>query len=623
MRRRWVRVGLAICAAALVVGTAAPAFGDDGPPSTSEPSTTEPATTTVPDTTTTTTVAPATTAPETAAPETAAPETTAPDESVTVLAPSLTVTPSTGLLYVQSVTLSGSGFTPNVFVGWAECRNNHSGDAGDCDVTHTGSTLTDGAGAFSAPFTVRRMLHTANGDVDCAAAPGTCNVGSAKISDHSEGAGMALTFDPSAPIPPPPVVTVTPNTGLLYFQSVTVAGSGFTPGATVGWAECKNNQSGDAADCDTGHSGFATTDGSGAFSSTFTVRRILHTGNGDVDCAAAPETCRLGAADLSDYSVGGGMALTFDPDAPIPPPPTLTVAPDTDLVDGQSVTVTGGDFPPNTLVVMSQCTTATQPAGFCGFIDGSATTDADGAFTTTFNVRRAVYDFGVFPVAGVVDCASAPQLCSIIAFTGDRDWIAVQGLDFDPSAPITVPDATVSPQTELTDGAEVHVHATGFAAGERVLVQQCVAGAPALSASCADNVGPAVNADGSGAIDTTVEVHTALPHSDGAFILGDVTSANSTVAVIDGAGSCADAFGTCVIRVRSLDDLLARADVPLGFGPTGVATPPVEPSVDLPPTRTLAFTGAGAATVPAAALGFGLLLVGGALLLLARRRAVA
>src|SRR6185312_10810299 len=123
----------------------------------------------------------------------------------TVLAPALTVTPSTGLLYVQSVSLAGSGFTPNVAVGWAECRNNHSGDAADCDTGHSGFATTDGTGAFSASFTVRRMLHTANGDVDCAAAPGTCNIGSAKISDYSEGAGAPLTFDPSAPIPPPPV----------------------------------------------------------------------------------------------------------------------------------------------------------------------------------------------------------------------------------------------------------------------------------------------------------------------------------------------------------------------------------------------------------------------------------
>ncbi|HEY3669522.1 MAG TPA: neocarzinostatin apoprotein domain-containing protein [Acidimicrobiia bacterium] len=607
-----MRVGLAACVATLVVCTAAPAFGDDGPQSTSEPSTTEPVTTTMPEgsttTTTTTTATTATTAPD---PQVPTADTFTPDESATVLAPSLTVTPSTGLLYVQSVNLAGSGFTANVAVGWAQCKNNQSGEAADCDTAHTGSAFTDGFGAFSSSFTARRMLHTANGDVDCAAAPGTCNIGSAKISDYSEHAGMSLTFDPNAPVPPPPVVTVTPNTGLLYLQSVTVAGSGFTPNTGVGWAECKNNQSGDAADCDTQHSGFATTDDSGAFSASFTARRILHTLNGDVDCAAAPGTCNIGAANLSDYSEGGGMALTFDPNAPIPPPPTLTVTPDTDLVDGQPVTVTGGDYPPNSLVVMSQCATATQPAGFCGFIYGSATTDANGAFTTTFNAHRAVYDFNAFPVASVVDCAGAPQLCSIVAFTGDRDWIASRALDFDPAAPISVPDVTVSPQTELTDGAMVHVHSTGFAAGERVLVQQCVADAPVLSTSCADNVGPSVEADGSGAIDTTVEVHRDLPQSDGAFIL-DVGREAGPV-------SCADAFGTCVIRARSLDDLLVVADVPIGFGPTPMPGP-TEPPVDLP-TRTLAFTGAGASTVPTAGLGFALLLVGGVLLLLARRRA--
>jgi hypothetical protein len=225
-----------------------------------------------------------------------------------------------------------------------------------------------------------------------------------------------------------------------------------------------------------------------------------------------------------------------------------------------------------------------------------------------------VYDFTEFPAA-VVDCASAPQLCSIIAFTPDREAIASHAVDFDPSAPIPLPDVSVSPQTDLPDGGVVHVHATGFAAGERLLVQQCVADAPVLSTACNQNAGPTFQADGTGTLDTSFVVHRDLPASDGAFVLAD------------GPDNCADAFGTCVIRVRSLDFPLAVADVPLGFDPTAVAsppgptTPPVDPSVDSPPTRALAFTGAGAATVPAAALGFGLLLVGGALLLLTRRRA--
>ena len=70
------------------------------------------------------------------------------DAPVALADPSLTVTPSTDLVHLQSVTISGSGFTPNVPVGFAECKNNNSGDAGDCDTTHTGFANADGSGAF-------------------------------------------------------------------------------------------------------------------------------------------------------------------------------------------------------------------------------------------------------------------------------------------------------------------------------------------------------------------------------------------------------------------------------------------------------------------------------------------
>ena len=151
--------------------------------------------------------------PDTTPPDTTAPDTTEPatdgrrrrirrpptrtrappaadaDTPTALVNPVVTVTPSTDLAHLQTVTVSGTGFTPNVNVGLAECHNTDSGDANDCDTTHTGFAPTDASGAFSAPFTVRRILHTPNGDVDCAAAPGTCNIGAAKITDYDEHAG--------------------------------------------------------------------------------------------------------------------------------------------------------------------------------------------------------------------------------------------------------------------------------------------------------------------------------------------------------------------------------------------------------------------------------------------------
>lgn len=838
MRSRGLRVGLAMVVVALVLGVTVPAFADDAPPSTTEPTTTEPTTTPTTSPVPSDTLAPDTTTPDTTTPDTTAPAATAPaaDVPVALANPAVTVTPSTGLVHLQSVSISGTGFTPNVSVGFAECKNNSSGDADDCDISHTGSASTDGSGAFSAAFVARRILHTPNGDVDCAAAPGTCNIGAAKITDYAEHGGAPLTFDPDAPLPPPatllagptsglvegdsvalfgggfvansPVaivqcsqpttascqsiasasadgnggfitlvqvhrvvatppfgatdcadapgtcqvravsltdydreahvlldfdpngplpsgqVTVSPGTGLVNFQSVTLAGSGFPAGSFVQIVACTSDAT-SYEDCSNSSGGFAPISPGGTFSTPFTVRRILHTEGGDIDCASAPGACSLvSTAYGAPVPVVVATAISFDASVPPPPPPTIAVTPSADLVQGQSVTVTGANFAPNSNVVLSECRSDVAVPGYCLLIAGFANSDANGAFTTTFTVHRGVLDVATFPPA-VVDCASGPQLCSITAFSDDGEDRASQAIDFDPSVALPAPDATVTPQFGLADRAVVGVHGGGFEPGERVRVSQCPAGAP-LGGSCDASFGPLhfLVADANGEIQTSLRVHRELTTNDGGVIIFGTTG-------------CAGSVGACVIRVQSVDDPLVHTDLPLGFDPTAVAPPPVltanpagpftdgqqvevhgsgytpdavlglaecragvEPgggTCDSGPdglfsefradsdgtftrtvtihtevqgtdgpidcsasgscvlfaanrtdygveraevpiafaagagvevraaaqTRALAFTGAGGATLPTAVIGFGLLLVGGALVLLARKRAVA
>ena len=81
----------------------------------------------------------------------------------------------------------------------------------------------------------------------------------------------------ASPAPPAvqlsPTLTATPSTGLVNHQTVSLAGSGFSPGAGVGWAQCKNGSSGQE-DCDINYTGFAATDATGAFERV--VRRAPH-----------------------------------------------------------------------------------------------------------------------------------------------------------------------------------------------------------------------------------------------------------------------------------------------------------------------------------------------------------
>src|SRR5439155_2916746 len=151
---------------------------------------------------------------------------------------------------------------------------------------------------------------------------------------------------------------VTPSTDLVNHQTVTVAGSGFSPSVAIGWAECKNGGSGQN-DCDLNNVGYSTTDATGVFSASYTVHRIMHTANGDADCASAPEACTIGAAKISDYSESAGTPISFDPSIPLPPPPTLLAGPTTNLVEGESVALFGGGFVPNGIVYLVECTDPT------------------------------------------------------------------------------------------------------------------------------------------------------------------------------------------------------------------------------------------------------------------------
>ena len=93
---------------------------------------------------------------------------------------------------------------------------------------------------------------------------------------------------------------------------------------------------------------------------------------------------------------------------------TLVVAPSTDLVDRQMVTVTGERFGPSTSFGVAQCDPSVGPSGGIDACDLSTarttTTDSDGRVQLTMIVRR------IITVQGrEVDCALEP--CTVGAAT--------------------------------------------------------------------------------------------------------------------------------------------------------------------------------------------------------------
>jgi hypothetical protein len=377
-------------------------------------------------------------------------------------------------------------------------------------------------------------------------------------SDYDSAADVFLDFDPNGPLPTA-AVTVTPDTDLLNFQSVTVAGTGFTPSSGVQAVQCKTGAT-SYQDC-IQFGGFALTSPTGAFSLQLSVRRVLHLVGGDFDCASAADACSLVSASYGSFPVIVATPVSFDDSVPPPPPPAISVTPDTDLVRGQQVTVTGSNFPPNAFVQLSECLTGADQLGYCSYGGGAGTqADGSGSFTATLAVKRGVLDFTNYPPS-VIDCASAPQKCSVNAFSYEGGDSASAPIDFDASVPIVVPTVSVSPQFGLADRALVHVHSSGFAPGEQVIVSQCDSDAPTFGGSCSDGPLTILTADADGVVDTTMRVHRILTYYGGIVIIADTAN-------------CAEAVGECVMRVQSIEDPLAVKDVPLGFDPTAVAPPP-------------------------------------------------
>ena len=145
-------------------------------------------------------------------------------------------------------------------------------------------------------------------------------------------------------------MSVTPSTDLVHNQVVTVAGSGFTPNTDIGMAQCEAESvpvAVGAASCDLSNSTYTRADAAGAWSTSFTARRVIHNSYETVDCSTEPGACIIAAASIANYAESANVAVAFDPTVAPPLPPVLTLTPSTDLVHNQSVTLTGSGFGPH------------------------------------------------------------------------------------------------------------------------------------------------------------------------------------------------------------------------------------------------------------------------------------
>jgi Neocarzinostatin family len=205
--------------------------------------------------------------------------------TASAVTPTVTVTPSVGLVNGESVTVNGSGWQPSSVVSVYECVL-VSGDDVECVTSQP--VGTDPAGDFAIPYTVVRMIH----GIDCQAAGGCAIV--AFTSPSTTISAAAITFvDPAKP----DVVIRRRSDGKLFFDNIytstpTPYGHTIAPGGTWTFAVLVQNDGGAPGDftvtADSVAAPFSIEYASGYFNLTSSV-----TGGGVRVSAVAPNTFRV------------------------------------------------------------------------------------------------------------------------------------------------------------------------------------------------------------------------------------------------------------------------------------------------------------------------------------------
>jgi hypothetical protein len=179
----------------------------------------------------------------------------------------------------------------------------------------------------------------------------------------------------------------------------------------------------------------AVADPSGAFGAQFSVA-------GDeppMEDSTVAMTAE-GAVMVEEYDADFDVTNIWQPNTVYEP--FVGVQPDTDLSDGQSVTVFGDGFPPGDLQLIQCLDTALEGDCDVGTLQGPATMSGEG-FQLEFSVSRYIST----PNSSWVDCGADPGRCVIVAFHGNGEVSAKAPISFLPPLDLTLwvsPTVTVN-----------------------------------------------------------------------------------------------------------------------------------------------------------------------------------
>jgi hypothetical protein len=338
--------------------------------------------------------------------------------------------PATALLDQQSVSVTGTGFIAGDDIVVLECV----AAVLFCGPEADAAAASDGH--FTLPFAVHRILPGAKGQrVDCGKKPGTCEFLAIDPIDVDYHTTTPLAFDSSVPPPPPPTLAVDPNTNLPFYARVSVTGVHYTPNDTILILECPGKISAACAFVD-----FVPLDGTGNLTSSPMLQRELpdplHPARPPIDCAAAGAHCLVIAQSGDGTSVSA--PVSFDPHAPMPPPPSVKITPAGPYRNNQILSIKGSNFAPKASFSVAECATQANEQDCFSTVGGPQITTANGSLSTQFQVERRLESF-----AGFVDCLSTGVSCTLeVTSEGGADVVVPLTFKPKPSAAVAVTPAT-------------------------------------------------------------------------------------------------------------------------------------------------------------------------------------
>jgi len=317
-------------------------------------------------------------------------------------APSLTVTPASGLTDGQAVQVTVtvpdadvSSDGPDVFV--AQCASPIDSLA-DIETVYDRCALTEpidfvasGGGSFRGTATLSAYIETRNGPIDCRATGSACAI--VAIDRIGQTDNVALGFDPDGHVNPRILQRPLDASSEDFHMVLDIVG--LTPGDpfTVKW-------------CNQDHACLAqvvasgTLDSRGVGTFTFSDDAFPDVADDDTTCA---DMCLLTAMDAHGLVASSEFGIGIGPVPPVPPFSSVrhpvTVTPHRGLHDGDTVTVTATGYRPGASIAIVECLGAAldEGAGACDLDTSTVmrgqtvTADAQGNVSATYEIERNLH----------------------------------------------------------------------------------------------------------------------------------------------------------------------------------------------------------------------------------------